>query len=209
MDGRVPGRRGRATRTRLLEHTLEMLASTSYRDLKVVDIARGAGTSPATFYQYFPDAEAALLALADELVGEGRERLTRPVLEGDWTTAAAYETCERIAGAFLEFWADHAPLLGVIDLAALEGDARFREIRTQMLNRFTEAIGDVASRQQDAGRIPGGVDSTATASVLVAMLAHVSGHQYGIEAYGASTDAIATSMARLLYAGLTGDKPPA
>ena len=209
MDGRVPGRRGRATRTRLLEQTLEMLASTSYRDLKVVDIARGAGTSPATFYQYFPDAEAALLALADELVGEGRERLTRPVLDGDWTPDGAYETCEWIADAFLGFWADHAPLLGVIDLAALEGDARFREIRTQMLNRFTEAIGQVAHEQQSSGAIPRDVDPTATAAVLVAMLAHVSGHQYGIEAYGTSTDSIATSMARLLYAGLTGQKPPA
>ena len=29
----------------------------TYRDLKVVDIAREAGTSPATFYQYFPDVE--------------------------------------------------------------------------------------------------------------------------------------------------------
>ncbi len=48
-DGRVPGRRGRATRQKLLERTAEMLQSTSYRDLKVVDIARGGGTSPATF----------------------------------------------------------------------------------------------------------------------------------------------------------------
>jgi len=65
VDGRVPGRRGLATRQRLLDHTAELLATTSYRDLTVVDIAREAGTSPATFYQYFPDAESALVALAD------------------------------------------------------------------------------------------------------------------------------------------------
>ena len=81
-DGRVPGRRGLLTRTRLLEHTRDLIGTTSYRDLKVVDIARAAGMSPATFYQYFPDAESALLALADELVGEGRERLTRDLREG-------------------------------------------------------------------------------------------------------------------------------
>ncbi|MFM7069395.1 MAG: TetR/AcrR family transcriptional regulator, partial [Actinomycetes bacterium] len=51
-DGRVPGRRGLATRQRLLDHTAALLATTSYRDLTVVDIAREAGTSPATFYQY-------------------------------------------------------------------------------------------------------------------------------------------------------------
>ncbi len=208
MDGRVPGRRGLATRARLLEQTLEMLSSTSYRDLKVVDIARGAGTSPATFYQYFPDAEAALLALADELVGEGRERLTRPVLEGDWSEAGAFRTCESIAAAFLEFWADHGPLMGVIDLAALEGDPRFREIRTELLNRFTEAVSEVAKQQQRAGHLPADLDPTATAAVVVAMLAHVSGHQYGIEAYGTSVEAIGHSMACLLYAGLTGQKLP-
>ncbi len=70
VDGRVPGRRGMATRERLLEHTNRLLETTSYRDLKVVDIARDAGVSPATFYQYFPDAESAVLALADRLIGE-------------------------------------------------------------------------------------------------------------------------------------------
>ena len=49
---------------------------------------------------------------------------------------------------------------------------------------------------------------TATAAVLVAMLAHVSGHRYGIEAYGTSSAAIRRSMARLLYSGVTGSAPP-
>jgi AcrR family transcriptional regulator len=186
-----------------------MLTTTSYRDLKVVDIARGAGTSPATFYQYFPDAESALLALADELVGEGRERLTRPVLEGPWQGRSAYATCERIAAAFLSFWAEHGPLLAVIDMAAREGDRRFRGIRVQLLNPFTEAVAEVARRQQEEGRLPADHDERATAAVLVAMLAQVAGHQYGIEAYGTSLEQIQHTMARLIYSGLTGAKPPA
>jgi AcrR family transcriptional regulator len=206
VDGRTPGRRGRATRARLLEETARLLTSTSYRDLKVVDIARGAGTSPATFYQYFPDAESALLAIADELIGEGRERLTRPVTDGDWSDEGSYATCESIAGAFLSFWADHGPLMGVIDLAAGEGDLRFREIRTQLLNRFTEAIGDVAMARQREGRLPAAVDPTATAAVLVAMLAHVSGHQYGIEAYGATPEALQHSMARNIHLALSSSE---
>ena len=40
VDGRVPGRRGLATRRRLLDTLREMLETTSYRDLKVVDVAR-------------------------------------------------------------------------------------------------------------------------------------------------------------------------
>src|SRR5918993_854314 len=60
-DGRVPGRRGRATRRRLLDQTAAMLRERSYRDVTVIEIARAAGTSPATFYQYFADVEAAVL----------------------------------------------------------------------------------------------------------------------------------------------------
>src|SRR5258708_4193522 len=66
VDGRVAGRRGQATRTRLLECLAELLASTSYRDVTVIDVARQAGTSPATFYQYFPDIQTAVAELAHE-----------------------------------------------------------------------------------------------------------------------------------------------
>lgn len=208
VDGRRPGRRGLATRARLLDQTRELLRSTTYRDLKVVDIARGAGTSPATFYQYFPDAESALLALADELVGEGRERLTRPVREGRWSGRGAYETCERIVADFMELWDEHRSLLAVIDLAATEGDHRFREIRIQLLNSFTDALGDQVEAQREAGALPSDLDPTATASVLVAMLAQVSGHRYGIERYGTTSSEIQRAMSRLLYSGITGRKPP-
>ena len=208
-DGRVPGRRGLLTRARLLEHTRDLIGTTSYRDLKVVDIARAAGMSPATFYQYFPDAEAALLALADELVGEGRERLTRDLREGPWSGKEAYDTCERVSSSFLSFWSDHGSLLAVIDLAALEGDQRFRDIRTSMLNAVNEAIAAVVADQQNKGRLPPDLDVTATSAVLVAMLAQTSGHQYGITNYGTTVEALVQAMARQLYSAMTGRKPPA
>ncbi len=184
------------------------MATTSYRDLKVVDVARATGTSPATFYQYFPDAETAVLALADELVGESRERLTRPVRDATWSGRSAYDTCEHIAGTFLEFWDEHRSLLAVIDLAATEGDLRFRELRVRLLSSFTEATVAAVRSQQDAGRLPADLDPTATAAVLVAMLAQVSGHHYGIERYGTTTGEIRRAMARLLYSGITGRRPP-
>jgi len=208
VDGRVPGRRGLATRQRLLDHTAELLATTSYRDLTVVDIAREAGTSPATFYQYFPDAESALVALSDELVGEARERLGRPVREGEWSDAQSYRTCERIAESFMAFWDEHRALLGVIDLASTESELRFREIRVQLLNPLTDAISDVVDQQRELGHLPADIDPVATSSVLVAMLVQVSGHRYGIERYGTTGPQIRRVLARLLYSGITGRTPP-
>ena len=100
-DGRVPGRRGQATRQRLLDCTAAMLRTTSYRDLKVVDIAREAGTSPATFYQYFPDVESAILVLADEMVAAGVEQFADVVVRNHWRGKSGYEGAEALADAWV------------------------------------------------------------------------------------------------------------
>src|SRR5437763_10223497 len=91
VDGRVPGRRGRATRDRLLKCTAELLEKTSYRDITVIDIASCAGTSPATFYQYFKDVNAAIVDLAGEMTEEG-ERLTDLIERSTWDPGAAYHS---------------------------------------------------------------------------------------------------------------------
>ncbi len=198
-----------ATRERLLEHTSRLLATTTYRDLKVVDIARDAGVSPATFYQYFPDAESAVLALADRLIGEGGERLTQPFRTATWEGRSAYETCEDLAAAFLDFWAEHSSLMAVIDLAALEGDQRFRDSRTHLLSKFTLLAEQVISDQQQLGFAPVDLNPMATAVVLVSMLAHVAAHQYGIGGAGVRTVDLRVAMARQIYTGVTGRIPPA
>ncbi|MCC6184140.1 MAG: TetR/AcrR family transcriptional regulator, partial [Microthrixaceae bacterium] len=105
-------------------------------------------------------------------------------------------------------WDEHRALLAVIDLAATEGDVRFREIRLQLLMSFTDALAEEVRVQRDAGRLPADLDPTATASVLVAMLAQVSGHRYGIERHGTTGPELQRALARLLYSGVTGRKPP-
>ncbi|MCB1003909.1 MAG: TetR/AcrR family transcriptional regulator, partial [Acidimicrobiales bacterium] len=117
VDGRVPGRRGLATRQRLLDRTSAMLTTTSYRDLKVVDIAREAGTSPATFYQYFPDVEAAVLVLAEEMARAGSDQLIGLVREGTWDAEHGYATALAVADGFIDFWDRHHSVLRVVDLA--------------------------------------------------------------------------------------------
>lgn len=207
VDGRVPGRRGLATRHKLLDTTRELIATRSYRDLKVVDIAREVGTSPATFYQYFADVEAAVLALADELVEEGPDRLIQPLVSADWHGRNALEACEAIAAAFLSFWADHSALMAVIDLATLEGDERFRERRLKVLNQFTVAATGVIEKQKEAGFAPADLDPWASAVVLVSMLSHVAAHQVGITDSGVKVVELRKAMARVIYASVIGRTP--
>jgi AcrR family transcriptional regulator len=206
-DGRVPGRRGRATRQRLLECTREMLTTTSYRDVKVIDIARDAGTSPATFYQYFADVEAAILVLAEEMAQEG-EHLTEIITTGSWKGRSAYDTALALVDAFLAFWDEHRPVLRVMDLATDEGDRRFQKIRVHLLNDITNALAEVARLAQAEGRLPKAIDPMASAGILVAMLAHTAAHQYGFEFWGIRTAAVRDSMARQVSWGVTGIKPP-
>ena len=183
-----------------------MLKATSYRDLKVIDIAREAGTSPATFYQYFPDVEAAILVLAEEMALSGA---TLPALihVGPWKGKNGYPTSVLLVDAFLEFWEEHRSVLRVVDLATEEGDGRFRQIRTRLLHEVTNALADVVRHAQEDGRQPSDIDPVATAGTLVSMLAHVAAHRYGFEFWGIRTADLRQSMARQLYWGATGQKP--
>lgn len=205
-DGRVPGRRGRATRRRLLDCTAEMLRSTSYRSLKVIDIAREAGTSPATFYQYFADVEAAILMLADEMALDG-QRLVRIVADGRWKGKAGYRTALDLTDAFFEFWDQHRPVLRVVDLGTNEGDRRFRTIRVRFLNAVTTELAEVIRGFQSEGRNRG-VEPMAHAGVLVTMLANVAAHRSGFVHWGMKLDDVRISVARQVFWGATGQKPP-
>ena len=207
-DGRVPGRRGLATRARLLECTAEMLVTTSYRELKVVDIARGAGTSPATFYQYFPDVESAILVLAEEMADNGLA-LGQIVRDGSWKGKQAYVTAAALVDGFMDFWEEHRSLLRVVDLASIEGDMRFRDVRIRFLRELTSALNETIEHNQAEGRQSADVDPLATGAVLTSMLAQVAAHRHGFEFWGIRVDNSRRSMARIVAMSVTGQKPPA
>jgi AcrR family transcriptional regulator len=207
-DGRVIGRRAIQTRRRILDATAALLRQQGALDLKVIDVAREVGTSPATFYQYFPEVESAILVLAEEMAREGAV-LPTIVSGGTWRGRTAYATAEMLVDGFFGFWEEHRSVMRVVDLATEEGDQRFRNIRSRLLNEVTVALADVITEQQRAGRQPADLDPMATAGVLVAMLAHVSSHRYGFEFWGIRTDDTRRSLARIVFTTVTGQRPPA
>jgi len=204
VDGRVPGRRGLATRKRLVECTIKLLASTPYRDLKVTDITRAAGTSPATFYQYFVDIESIMLAVAEQTAEEGRE-LANLITGHVWKGAPGVTSAEGLVDGFLEFWRDHRSTLRVVDLLSTEGDKRFRHQRVLMLNAMTKAL---ASEIETLHGADSGVDPMAMAGALVGMLVNLAGHRAGFEAWDIRFDEVREAMVRLIYWGVTGPKLP-
>lgn len=206
VDGRVAGRRGQATRQKLLDCLSEMLNTSPYRDVKVIDVARMAGTSPATFYQYFPDVEGAVLELAEEMAKEGAS-LTELVAGRSWSGRAAWASAEDLVDGFLGFWRRNDAILRVVDLGAAEGDKRFYKIRMKILNAVTGSLTDSIKELQDKGRIDKSVSPAAVAGSLVVMLAAVASHQKGFQSWGVKQTDLKPNLALLVHLGVTGKKP--
>ena len=206
VDGRVAGRRGQATRRKLLDCLSEMLSSSPYRDVKVIDVARKAGTSPATFYQYFPDVEGAVLEIAEQMATEGGQ-LTE-LLEGrSWVGKAGWQTTQELVEGFLEFWRRNDAILRVVDLGAAEGDKRFYKIRMKILNSVNNSLADSVAELQSKGKVDKDVNPAAVAGSLVAMLAAVASHQKGFQTWGVKQAELKPNLALLVHLGVTGKKP--
>ena len=203
VDGRVPGRRGLATRRKLIDCTIELLATTPYRDLKVTDITRAAGTSPATLYQYFVDLEDVLLAVAEQTSEEALQ-LVGLIKNRSWKGASGVQSVEELVDGFLDFWRSHRPTLRVVDLLSTEGDKRFRRQRVLMLNSITKSLAEEIRRLNPNAKL----DAMAMAGVLVGMLAQVAGHQSGFEAWDIKFVDVRESMIRLIYWGVTSPRVP-
>ncbi|MEU0674857.1 TetR family transcriptional regulator [Streptomyces sp. NPDC006172] len=206
VDGRVAGRRGQATRQKLLDCLSEMLSSSPYRDVKVIDVARRAGTSPATFYQYFPDVEGAVLEIAEQMAAEGAG-LTE-LLEGrPWVGKAGWQTAQELVDGFLEFWRKNDAILRVVDLGAAEGDKRFYKLRMKILNSVNNSLSDAVAELQAKGRVDKDVNPAAIAGSIVAMLAAVASHQKGFQSWGVKQAELKPNLALLVHLGITGKKP--
>ena len=203
-DGRVPGRRGQQTRRRLLDCTAELLVTTPWRSVKVIDIARDAGTSPATFYQYFENVEQAILVLAEDLV-TGASNLAE-LLDGDWSEPHSFDTARSVVEGFMAYWEANRAVFRVVDLATEEGDLRFQGLRVRALNAVTVTLAKVLAMGEGKGTA--GSDPMAVAGTLISMLAHVAAHRYGFEFWGIRTSELVDSQARLLHWAITGRSAP-
>ncbi|MGH3415049.1 MAG: TetR family transcriptional regulator [Actinocrinis sp.] len=206
VDGRVAGRRGQATRTRLLECLAELVASTSYRDVTVIDVARAAGTSPATFYQYFPDIQTAVVELANEVLREAAT-LKDLASEQNWSGRAGSAAAAALVDGFLDFWRTHDAILRVVDLAAAEGDRRFSRIRMKLLNSVVQALTEAISELQRTGKVDADVHAAATAGSLVTMLAASAAHTKAFDSWSVKDGELRAGLTRLVAWGVTGRKP--
>lgn len=201
-DGRVIGSRAKATRLRLLDAAAKLLRNHGVLELKVVDITREAGTSPATFYQYFADVDAVLLALA-ETAGENEKALL-PLFSSDWDGPDGNARARAFVDAYMGYWNDHQAVLRSRNLKAEEGDSDFRRSRRRAALPLIQAMAAQVEKSQLAGRVDESLEPFATAAAMMAMLERLLAYQHELAQRGTTREALRETLAGILHRTLAG-----
>jgi AcrR family transcriptional regulator len=203
-DGRVIGHRAELTRRRLLDATARVLADRGALDLKVIDVTRRIGSSPATFYQYFEGVEDAILTLAAE-AGADLAALS-PLVSAEWDKKNGLAKVREFVGAFIEYWDEHKAILRIRNLRSEEGDSRFRNLRLAANKLTMDVFNDKVRAGQQAGRLSMELNADTTAGAMMAVLERMAAFHAGFEQRGVAPGDLIETVARILYQTLTGYK---
>lgn len=217
QSGRSLGPRALRTRARILEATVSLLEDKSMRDLRVIDIARSIGSSPATFYQYFKDVNDVVLELATEVSDFTPDMIE--LIHGDWTGPAGHERGRRLANLVTDYWDRYKAILRVRNNAADEGDPAFRAVRLKamlpMVTAFAEVIeaAHTASSNEsvsDSERAGGQIRPFSGAIFMFTALESTAIHHEIFEArfgpMGEGREALVETIATILQSTLTSKR---
>ena len=201
--GRSLGPRAQSTHRTLLDSTAELLSKQSVREVRVVDIARQTGSSPATFYQYFKDVNEAVLVLAEQAAEEMPAVIE--LIDGSWEGQKGLETSRAIVRAFVDHWDSHRSVLLVRNLYADEGDRRFMNVRRRVISPVIEQLALRIEESQARGRVSKELHPAAAAAAMASILERLAAHHREIEFFGAGRDELIESCARILFQTVAGN----
>jgi AcrR family transcriptional regulator len=171
-------------------------------DLRVVDISRDIGSSPATFYQYFNDVDEAILELSKEATED--EKPLVALLQPSWTESDGLERAGRFVDAYMVYWDTHHAVLRARNLKAEEGNRHFRAVRTEANLLVMDALQAMVTEGIATKRLPDSLDPFTTAAAVVAMCERLFAFQTEMARRGANRSAIRNTLATLLCSALTG-----
>lgn len=170
--GQKIGSKGERTRQLLIDATVDLLGSHGLREVSVVDVARAASTSPATFYVYFRGVPDAVLAALENAAQTSSE--LEALIGHDWLVPGAAAYARAVVETYTELWNRNRTIFCVRNLAAEEGDDRFYQARAKASGPVMQALVDQIVRAQAAGQTPVGLAPRACAGVLLMMLERLS-----------------------------------
>lgn len=129
--------KSQVTRKKLCSATARLLDKKPLRLIKVSDITQIAAVAPSTFYIYFADVEEAVLAAISEIQADQPEL---DIIIAALTPETLEQGIKNFVKAYIAFWDDHFAILRTRNLAADEGEPRFREARAKMIAPTLQAL---------------------------------------------------------------------
>ncbi|MDB5452986.1 MAG: TetR/AcrR family transcriptional regulator [Caulobacteraceae bacterium] len=171
QHGQTMGPKGLLTRRRLVEATEALLHAKPLRDIRVSDIAQNAKTSAATFYLYFADVNAAVLAVIEDIserAPDWSKHFTTP-----WTPQDSYARSRAFVLEYVGYLRANAAPLRVRNLAADEGDPDFLRVRGKSAVKIFALLIPIIEERQAAGAVPKHLHSLSAVIALLAMFERI------------------------------------
>ncbi|MFC5749650.1 TetR/AcrR family transcriptional regulator [Actinomadura rugatobispora] len=204
MPARPSTPKGRRTESAFLDAARKVFAEHGYFNAKISDIARAAGKSPGSFYNYYENKEELLQALLEQFSTE--------VLENSFK-ARGEDPMEGIRAAVRAYWTTYraylAEMVGVFQMSMTDEvfARRWRDHRAIGLRAVKAGIGNA---ERSGHRV--GVDHGLLASAIVSMLESfcwvwmAGGGDAGVDP--PDDEAAIETLATLWYRGVYHDPAP-
>ena len=207
--GRPLGPRALQTRRKILEATVGLLSEKPMREMRVIDIARKIGSSPATFYQYFKDVEDVVMHLASQ--AKEATPLIVELIGGDWDGPEGHERGKQISNMVIDHWEKYAPVLRARNNASDEGHPGLREERMSALMPLVGAFKAALERSAEksaalddgSGEWKGGqIDPLSGATALSSCLERTSMYHAFITDLGSTREELVETTATFMQSML-------
>lgn len=193
------------TRQRLVQAAREVFGSLGYVATRVDDIAERAGTSHGTFYTYFKDKKAVLVALTTEIAHSLYGAALVPSLEPEQGARPRELVRARIA-SFLETYRRHWDVIRSWTQAeGMHPDVE--QAKSRIRRAIVVAVAELLHRDKARGLIASDLRTDFFATALVAMTEGFANDRFasGEEVTARDLDDLTDLWARALY---KGDSPP-
>ncbi len=155
--------KGERTENALLEAARTVFAEHGYFNARIADIARAAGRSPGSFYNYYENKAQLLDALLDQFTDDMVAESMRAM------SADPYESVRGAVAVYLRHFRQNIPeMIGMVQMSMtdLKYDQRWREVRAVGVR----GIGVHLAAAQTAGHLDADADLGLMASAIMSML---------------------------------------
>ncbi len=125
-------------------------------------------------------------------------------LDSPWDAAGGLDDARALVDGFVDYWDRHRGVLRTRNLAAQEGDERFRDVRHRTLRPFMAALTAKIAESRSAGRVVDAMSPVAASAALVALIERMAAFHRELEQLDISRADLVETTARIIHQTVVG-----